>query len=51
MTVDKSAPIHTALAGILAIDSCVKCIDKEENFIIANMIRGTNALVSQFKLM
>jgi hypothetical protein len=33
----------------LAIDSCVKCIDKEEAFIISNMIRGVGAIVGQFK--
>lgn len=49
LTVEKNTPLHTALAGILAIDSCVKCIDKEEAFIIGNMIRGAGAAISQFR--
>jgi predicted RNase H-like nuclease (RuvC/YqgF family) len=47
--VEKNTAIHTALAGILAIDSCVKCIDKEEAFIIGNMIRGAGAAIGQFR--
>ncbi len=49
LTVDKNTTIHTALAGILAIDSCVRCIDKEEAFIIGNMIRGAGAAIAQFR--
>jgi hypothetical protein len=49
LTVEKNTTIHTALAGILAIDSCVKCIDKEEAFIIGNIIRGAGAAIGQFR--
>lgn len=49
LTVNNNTTIHTALAGILAIDSCVKCIDKEEAFILGNMIRGASAAIAQFK--
>lgn len=49
LTVEKNSAIHTALAGILAIDSCVKCIDKEEAFIMGNLIRAIGAVIGQFK--
>lgn len=49
MEVERNSSVHTAFAGILAIDSCVKCLDKEEGFVIGNLIRGASAVVGLFK--
>lgn len=50
-TVDKNTSVHRALAGILAIDSCVKCINKEEQFIMANLVRAITIFIGEFKSM
>ena len=38
-----------ALAGVLAVDSCVKCLEKEEKFIVGNLLRALSGLISYFK--
>lgn len=42
---DKNSHLHTALAGILAIESCVKGIEKEEQFIVGNLVRIIHVVV------
>jgi len=51
LQVEKNTYIHTALAGILAIDSCVKTLEKEENFVVSNLIRGISNVIAQFKIL
>ena len=45
-SVEKSATLHTTLAGVLAVDSCVKCLDREEQFIVGNLVRALSTVVS-----
>jgi hypothetical protein len=51
LQVEKNTYLHTALAGILAIDSCVKTLEKEENFVVSNLIRGISNVIAQFKIL
>lgn len=46
---EKNSPLHTALAGILAVDSCVKSIDKEELFLISNCSRALTTFLGHYK--
>lgn len=49
MRADKNTLLHTVLAGVLAIDSCVKSIEKEEQFIVGNIVRANAGLISCFQ--
>ena len=51
LQVEKNSDIHTALAGILAIDSCVKTLEKEENFVVSSLIRNISNVIAQFKIL
>ena len=46
---DKNTSLHTALAGILAVDSCLKALEKEEKFVTGNVLRANSSLISHFK--
>jgi len=46
---DKNSLLHTALAGVLAIDSCLKALDKEEKHVVGNIIRANNAMIASYK--
>jgi hypothetical protein len=46
---DKNTPLHTALAGALAIDSCLKSLEREEQFVVGNLLRANATLISNFK--
>lgn len=37
------------LAGTLAIDSCIKSLEKEEQFVVGNLLRANSALISNYK--
>jgi|JI6StandDraft_1071083.scaffolds.fasta_scaffold1675957_1 hypothetical protein len=49
MRADKNTLLHTVLAGVLAIDSCAKSIEKEEQFVVGNLVRANAGLISTFQ--
>lgn len=49
LQVDKNTCLHTVLAGTLAIDSCFKSLEREEQFVVGNLLRANIALISGYK--
>ena len=45
---DQSTVLHTALAGILAVDSCLKALEREDKFVVGNLLRANSAIVSSY---
>ncbi len=43
--------IHTILAGVLAIDSCIKYINKEETYTISSLMKGVTICLGNYKKM
>jgi hypothetical protein len=41
--------IHTILAGVLAIDSCLKYINKEETYAISSLMKGVTICLGNYK--
>ena len=50
-TVQESHLIHTILAGVLAIDSCFKYINKEETYVISSLMKGVTICLGNYKKM
>ena len=48
MKVDRNTALHTILAGVLAIDSCAKALEKEEQFVLGNIVRAHGTLINSF---
>lgn len=47
--VQDSPLIHTILAGVLAIDSCFKYINKEESYVISSLMKGVTICLGNYK--
>ena len=49
--VEDSHLIHTILAGILAVNSCFKYINKEETYVISSLMKGVTICLGNYKKM
>jgi hypothetical protein len=41
--------LHTIFAGVMAIDSCLKYINKEETYIISSLMKGVTICLGNYK--
>lgn len=48
-SLEKTSLLHSILAGMLAIDSCCKAIEKEEERVLKNCMKGLTVFLGHYK--